>query len=142
MFFRRERLHTSTFEERLQMAAGAGFKIEKESATRIRAVRNGCAAWVSDGQEGIRVERAGVLLRNEIARLVDIGFQKFWRAGTGKVPATAPQLHALHEFEDDLKEALGVTTLYNQALGTENDLHLYDRVQDRDAGVPKRAWER
>ena len=41
---------------------------------------------------------------------------------------------ALHEFDDDLREGLGLTTLYNQALGTTCDDHLYDRVEDRDAG--------
>jgi hypothetical protein len=31
--------------------------------------------------------------------------------------------------------------LYNESLGTVSTFYLYDRVQDRDRGVPKRAWE-
>ena len=134
MFFRRERPRELTFENRIERAASAGFKAEKESAGRVRLVRGGYGAWVNDaeGDAPPRVERAGLLIKNEVARLIDAGFQKFWRAGTGKVPATAAQLKGLHEFEDDLREALGVQTLYNQALGTENDLHVYDRVKGRE----------
>jgi hypothetical protein len=50
-------------------------------------------------------------------------------------------LVALHNFEEDLKEGLGQEVLYNEALGTVSTLYLYDRVKDRDAGVPKRVWE-
>ena len=48
---------------------------------------------------------------------------------------------ALHDFEEDLKQAFGQTSLYNESLGTVSTLYQYDRVQDRDAGVPKRAWD-
>jgi hypothetical protein len=40
-----------------------------------------------------------------------------------------------------LREGLGLTSLYNEALGTVSTQYLYDRVKDRDHGVPKRAWE-
>jgi hypothetical protein len=40
-----------------------------------------------------------------------------------------------------LKEALGLTSLYNEGLGTTSNAHLYDRVEDRDHGVPTRPWE-
>jgi hypothetical protein len=74
---------------------------------------------------------------------VDAGFQKYWLAPSGaRAAATAEQLKALHNFEEDLREALGLVSLYNESLGTVNGLHLYDRVKDRDLGVPKRAWER
>ena len=38
--------------------------------------------------------------------------------------------------------SLGLTSFYNQGLGTTNDQHLYDRVESRDAGVPARAWDK
>jgi hypothetical protein len=88
------------------------------------------------------MNRAGVLLRDEIAVLVDGGFQKFFRTPTGKTkPATADELKALHDFEEDLREDLGQESLYNEALGTVSTFYLYDRVKDRDRGVPKRVWE-
>ena len=44
---------------------------------------------------------------------------------------------------DDLKEGLGLTSLYNTSLGTVSALHLYDRVVERDqkTHVP-RPWDR
>jgi len=143
MFFRRKRPHEVTFEERLQQASQAGFQVEKESGSRARIVRDGCAARVSDVPGGLpRLEEAGPVMAGEIGLLVDGGFQKFWRTSSGrKAPAIAGQLKTLHAFQEDLREALGLESLFNEALGTVNDLHLYDRVKDRDQGVPKRPWE-
>ncbi len=79
---------------------------------------------------------------SEIGMLVDGGYQKFFRTASGKQkPALAEELKALHDFEEDLKEALGEESLYNESLGTVSTFYLYDRVKDRDRGVPKRAWE-
>jgi hypothetical protein len=88
------------------------------------------------------IDRAGILVSGEIATLVDGGFQKFFRTPSGKnKPALASELKALHDFQEDLKEALGIEILYNEALGTVSTYYLYDRVKDRDRGVPKRVWE-
>ena len=49
------------------------------------------------------------------------------RQPSGKVkPALASELKALHDFEEDLKEGLGLETLYNEALGTVSTYYLYD----------------
>jgi len=79
---------------------------------------------------------------DEIGSLVDGGYQKFFRTPSGKTkPALASELKAIHDFEEDLKEALGLESLYNESLGTVSTYYLYDRVKDRDSGVPKRVWE-
>ena len=66
----------------------------------------------------------------------------FWRTPSGKrVPALATQLKALHNFEEDLKEGLGLPSLYNQSLGTTSDLHLYDRVEHRDEAPSPKPWD-
>jgi len=88
------------------------------------------------------IEPAGIVMNGEIGVLVDGGFQKFFQTPSGKrQPALASELRALHNFQEDLKEALGQTSLYNEALGTVSTFYQYDRVKDRDKGVPKRAWE-
>ncbi|MBI3682383.1 MAG: hypothetical protein HY235_18545 [Acidobacteria bacterium] len=109
----------------------------------MRVSKSGCAAFVTDaGGERPDVAKAGVLVGPEIGVLVDGGYQKFWLTPSGnRAPATADQLKALHAFEEDLREGLGLISLYNESLGTTNTLHLYDRVNDRDRGVPRRAWE-
>ena len=143
MFFRRERPKTPTFQERLEDLKRQGFTVTQIPGGGYRVNRGLCAIDLAQREGNLHIgERAGILLGNEIARLVDGGYQKMFRTASGKVkPALAEELKTLHDFEEDLKEALGQKTLYNEALGTVSTYYLYDRVQDRDRGVPKRAWE-
>ena len=57
------------------------------------------------------------------------------------MPAQADQLRALHEFEDDVKDALDLENLYNTSLGTTSASHQYDRVNKRDTGHQPKPWE-
>jgi hypothetical protein len=143
MFFRRERPKTLTFQERLDELKRQGFSISQLPGGVVRVTRGTCAIDLTQSEGDLRIfERAGVLVGNEIARLVDSGYQKIFRTASGKVkPGLAEDLKALHDFEEDLKEGLGQKSLYNESLGTVSTFYLYDRVQDRDRGVPKRAWE-
>jgi hypothetical protein len=142
MFFRRERPKVVTFQDRLDALKAAGFTVTKQGAV-ARVTRGECAVDLTETAEGYRVaERAGILMGSEIGVLVDGGYQKFFRTPTGiRKPATADHLKALHDFEEDLMEELGEKSLYNIALGTVSTFYQYDRVQDRDRGVPKRAWD-
>ncbi|HOQ46585.1 MAG TPA: hypothetical protein PLA43_18665 [Bryobacteraceae bacterium] len=128
MFFRRQQPATNGARDWTEAVREAGFEIEPLPDGRVKVSRGGCAAIVAGGP---RVERWGWVVNGEIAALVDRGFQKFWRAGDRSVPALAQQLKALHEFQEDLREALGLVSRYNTSLGTTNDLHLYDRLSDR-----------
>ena len=67
-----------------------------------------------------------------ISRLVDRGYQKFLKTPQTEIPATADHLHAIHEFSEELNEAAGATSLYNESLGTTSDRYLYDRVKGRE----------
>jgi hypothetical protein len=144
MFFRRTHPKDPTYDERLENVRRAGFTVEVMSGLRrVRISRNGCATILELPDEGPRlIERAGIIMNGEIGALVDGGFQKFFLTPGGKrKPALASDLRALHNFQEDLKEALGQVSLYNESLGTVSTFYLYDRVKDRDHGVPKRAWE-
>ena len=143
MFFRRERLKNPTFSERLENLRNAGFAIAPMAAGVVRASRDGCAVDLTDQNGAVALAgRPGMAQGSEIGALVDGGFQKFFETPSGgKKPALADDLKALHSFEEDLKEALGQESLYNQSLGTVSTFYLYDRVKDRDRGVPKRVWE-
>jgi hypothetical protein len=142
MFFRRERPKQITFENRLEELRKAGFTTQPVGG-RVLVTRNGCGAVLENSGETPRVaERAGILLNGAIAKLVDGGFQKFFLAQDGrKKPALAEELKAVHAFQEDLREALGLESLYNESLGTVSTQYLYDRVKDRDRGAPKRPWE-
>ena len=72
------------------------------------------------------------MLGGQIARLVDRGYQKFLKTAKLEIPATADHLRAIHEFTEELKEAAGATSLYNESLGTTSDRYIYDRVKGRE----------
>jgi hypothetical protein len=142
MFFRRERPKNPTFAERIENLRKAGLTATSLPGGTVRVIRDTCAVDLKDESGTVSVGRAGILMGNEIGVLVDGGYQKFFRTPGGKnKPALADELKALHNFEEDVKEGLGQDILYNEALGTVSTLYLYDRVKDRDAGVPKRVWE-
>jgi len=94
---------------------------------------------------GIRLfAKPGYLIRSEIARLVDKGYQKFLKTTKTEIPATADHLKAIHNFSEELKEATGSISLYNESLGTVSDRYMYDRVEARDnpePARPVRPWE-
>jgi hypothetical protein len=144
MFFRNQKPKFENFEERIAGLKELGFVPTMESAGRCRVTRGCCGAIIEDlGGGKMGIGKAGVLVGGEIALLIHGGYQMFLRTPSGKeVPALAPHLKTLHEFDDDLREGLGLTTLYNLALGTVCDDHLYDRVEDRDAGPQHHAWDK
>ena len=94
----------------------------------------GCAAEIAAASDGTPeiLARPGVLLNGEIARLLDRGYQKFFKTSKVEIPATADHLRSLHEFTEELKEAIGGLSLYNESLGTTSDLYVYDRVKGRE----------
>ena len=120
----------------------AGLTVTALAAGTMRVSRDNCAVDVKEEAGTVRAGRAGTLMGGEIGVLVDGGYQKFFQTPGGKSkPALADDLQAIHSFEEDLKGALGQEMLYNESLGTVSTFYLYDRVKDRDAGVPKRVWE-
>jgi hypothetical protein len=143
MFFRREKPKTLTVSDKLECLRKAGFSVTQGDGGIVRVIRGQLAVDLREEGGLLRASgRAGVLIGNEIGSLIDGGFQKFFRTPSGKQkPALADDLKALHDFEEDLKEALGQESFYNESLGTVSTFYLYDRVRDRDRGVPKRAWE-
>ena len=143
MFFRRARVETSSFQQRVSGLESAGFTVASQAGGAVRVTRGICAVDLKDDGGAVKLEdRAGILMGGEIGVLVDGGFQKFFRTPAGKKkPALADELKELHAFEADLKDRLGMKSLYNEGLGTISTLYQYDRVKDRDRGVPKRIWE-
>lgn len=119
-----------SFPERVERLRQAGFSAENLPDGRVRIAKHGIAAVI--GQAGI--EKAGVLVGAEIGVLLNRGYQMFLETPSGKrFPATADQLKSLHEFEDDVKEALGLVNLYNTSLGTTSRKHRYDQLVKLDS---------
>ncbi len=105
----------------------------KRTPNAFKVSKYGCAAEIaaaSDGSVEI-LSRPGWLLHGEISRLLDRGYQKFLKSSRLEIPATADHLRAIHEFSEELKEAAGALSLYNESLGTTSDVYVYDRVKGR-----------
>ena len=144
MFFRRETPKPPTFEERIANLKQFGFESLRQSSGKVLVKRDGCAALVdSVGDGNVEIGKAGISIGEEIGVVTNGGYQVFLRTPSGvELPALASHLKKLHAFDEDLREGLGLTSLYNLALGTTSEAHMYDRVEDRDHGVPTRPWEK
>jgi hypothetical protein len=144
MFFRRDPVKKLTSADYLTKAREAGFTVEPQPGGRAKVSRGGVAAVIADvaGSPPQIVERAGIAISQEIGTLVDGGFQKFIQTPSGKRRAAlASDLRAIHAFEEDLREAMGLDSAYNESLGTVSNQYIYDRVEDRDRAETKQPWE-
>jgi hypothetical protein len=143
MFFR-QRPKVLTFAERVERLKSAGFATETQADGRVKIAKNGVGAIVGDeGKNQPQFERAGILVGSEIATLLNGGYQMFLETPSGRrMPATAVQLKSLHEFEEDIRAALGMVDLYNTSLGTTSPKHMYDRVFKRDSARERKPWEK
>ena len=144
MFFRRKPVKVLTFRDRIDQLQQAGFAVETAPDGSVRASKHGVGALVGDEGKGqAAIEKAGVLVGGEMATLLNVCYQMLLETPNGnRFPAQAEQLRALHQFEDDAKDALGLTNLYNTSLGTTSRKHMYDRVTQRDAGQQPKPWEK
>jgi hypothetical protein len=138
-----------TWEEALEWLRAHEFELLEPQGTqgRVFLKKLNCSAALERTEEGgVRVfAKPGYLLGGEISRLIDRGYQKFLKTSKTEVPATADHLKAVHRFSEELKEALGAVSLYNESLGTVSDAYVYDRVRDRDLAAearPARPWEK
>jgi hypothetical protein len=143
MFFRHHRAKVLSFEDHLAKARAAGFSVQSAGGgTRIERKGIACMARPGEAEVPRVTERPGVVMGNEIGTLTDGGFQKFFRTPSGKSkPALAEELTAIHDFQEDLREALGIASLYNEALGTVSNKYLYDRVTGRDEAPTHKPWQ-
>jgi hypothetical protein len=136
------------FDEAVGELRRLGFDVAEGGtvAGEMTVRKNGVGAMLVRGADGFAglTAQPGVLLGGEIARLLDRGYQKFFKTSKMELPATAAQLRAVHDFTEELKLATGSVSLYNESLGTVSDRYMYDRVKGRDlpeAQRPVRPWD-
>src|ERR687887_2503407 len=130
------KLEQKTFEGAVTWLREHGFDVLEAPGTSGRVFvkkYNVSAAIQKDDQEGVRIfAYPGYLVGTEISKLVNKGYQQFLKTSKAEIAATADHLKALHAFSEELKEALGLPSLYNESLGTVSESYQYDRVTDRD----------
>ena len=133
-----------TFAAASQTLTGLGFSLSPLSGGSLMVRKLGCAAIIAPAQNGKTAEIAvspGLVVRGELARLIDRGYQKFFKTADAEQPARPEELQALARFENELRYACGIPSLYNESLGSVSDRYLYDRVWYRDQGRQPKPWE-
>src|ERR1700675_2263313 len=142
------KLEQKTYEDAVNWLREHGFDVLEAPGTAGRIFLrkyNVSAAIQKDEREGVKIfAYPGYLVGSEISKLVNKGYQQFLKTSKAELPATADHLKALQAFSEELKEALGLPSLYNESLGTVSESYQYDRIKDRDQPEverPKRPWE-
>jgi hypothetical protein len=138
-----------TYDEAVNWLRDHGFDITEAPGTQGRVFvkkYNVSAAIQKNGDDGAKIfAYPGYLISGEISKLVNKGYQQVLKTSKTETAATADHLKALQQFSEELKEALGLPSLYNESLGTVSESYHYDRIKDRDkptAERPKRPWEK
>lgn len=136
-----------TYDEAVQWLRDHGFELLDAPGVQNRVFlkKYNCSAAIERTDDGVRIfAYPGYLINGEISKLINRGYQQFLKTSKTEVPATEDKLHALHQFSEELKEAIGAPSLYNESLGTVAENYVYDRIQNRDEPAPerpKRPWE-
>src|SRR5438445_10594530 len=142
-------IEARTYEEALAWLRDHGFDVTDAPGTTARVFLrkyNVSAAIQKGPDDSVKIfAYPGYLVGSEISKLINRGYQQFLKTSKTEIPATADHLKALQQFSEELKEALGLPSLYNESLGTVSEAYQYDRIADRDKPTterPKRPWER
>ncbi|HXZ78793.1 MAG TPA: hypothetical protein VEG30_02615 [Terriglobales bacterium] len=134
-----------TYEEAVNWFRDHGFEILEAPGTQNRVFlkkNNVSAAIEKAPDDGVKVfAHPGYLIGGEISKLVNKGYQQVLKTTKTEIAATEDHLRALHEFSEELKEAIGGIDLYNESLGTVSDSYHYDRLDGREGKAKKRPWE-
>jgi hypothetical protein len=138
-----------TYEDAVQWLRDHGFDLIEAPGTQGRVFLKKysvSAAIQKNGDNGVKIfAYPGYLIGGEISKLINRGYQQVLKTSKAEVAATADHLKSLQQFSEELKEALGLPSLYNESLGTVSEAYQYDRIVDRDKPVPerpKRPWEK
>jgi hypothetical protein len=137
-----------SYEEAVNWLRDHGFDLIEAPGTqgRVFLKKYNCSAAIQkNGDDGVKIfAYPGYLVGSEISKLVNRGYQQFLKTAKTEIAATADHLKALQQFSEEMKEALGLPSLYNESLGTVSEAYQYDRIVDRDKPAPerpKRPWE-
>lgn len=134
------------FDQTLEILRSQGFEVAPFAGVTggFLVSKDGVGAVLVPHQdEAAMAVTPGALVRGEVARLLDRGYQKFIKTSQYELPATARQLQAIHQVSEELKQLTGAISLYNESLGTTSDEYVYDRLKGREAAqpAPARPWE-
>jgi hypothetical protein len=125
-------------QPQIEGLSSKGFLV-RSSGGVVRIERYGCGAELrksADGRYQMTVIPS-IMFQGQFTHLWDAGYQKFLLThDERKIPIVVSQLADLRRFNEELRTALGVSTYYNEALGSTCQYTVYDRVKGRAGDNP------
>jgi hypothetical protein len=112
----------------------AGFAVNSAQPGRIEVKKIGCVAYLEKKGDGWIYSGPPCFVVHGInCELEDQGYQKFWysKADDKRFPIRKVELEILHRFDEEVRYLLGITSLYNESLGSTNARTVYDRLTGR-----------
>ena len=143
----KKKQHQLDFEQTISQLKAHGFETAPypRIGGAVLVTKHGAGAVLvaSPGAPAAYAVSPGILVKGEVGRLLDRGYQKFIKTLQYEIPATATQLQAIHSFSEELKQGCGSISLYNESLGTTSDVYQYDRLEGREdeQPVPGSPWQ-
>jgi hypothetical protein len=125
-------------QPQVESLAAKGFLV-RSSGGVVRIEKYNCGAELRKEPQGVfrMTIIPSIMFQGQFTRLWDAGYQKFLLTNEGqKVPIRVTQLGDLRRFNEELRTALGVSTYYNEALGSTCHYSVYDRVKGRTGDIP------
>jgi hypothetical protein len=125
---------TATVQDIQKKFEQAGFTVSNAPGDRIEVQKLCFVAYLAK-QRGtaVYIQPPYLIFNGLQCELEDRGYQKFWfaKAENKRFPIRKSELFDLHHFDEEVRFILGVTDLYNEALGSTNACTVYDRLSGR-----------
>lgn len=112
----------------------AGFVVSNTAANKVEVKKSGCVAYLGNERgKAVYFAPPYLVVRGVNCELEDRGYQKFWyaKAEDKRFPIRKVDLEILHRFDEEVRYILGLTSLYNESLGSTNARTVYDRLTGR-----------
>jgi hypothetical protein len=125
---------TATAQSIQKQFEQAAFLVTSAHPLRIELKKSGCVAYLEKpGESWVYLGPPYFVVHGVNCELEDRGYQKFWYSKTDgkRFPIRKVELETLHRFDEEVRYLLGMTDLYNEALGTTNARTVYDRLTGR-----------
>ncbi|HTU35240.1 MAG TPA: hypothetical protein VMF66_15665 [Candidatus Acidoferrum sp.] len=125
-------------QSQIESLSPKGFLV-RSSGGVVRIEKHNCGAELRKTPEGAfqMTVLPTIMYDGQFTKLWDAGYQKFLLTHDNrKIPVRVNQLAELRRFNEELRTALGVSTYYNEALGSTCLVTVYDRLKGRPGDVP------
>ena len=125
---------TVTAQDLQKQFEQAGFVVAENQPGTLELKKIGCVAYLQ--KQGGKLTYSGppyLVIHGINCELEDRGYQKFWysKADGRRFPIRKVELEVLHRFDEEIRYILGLTSLYNESLGSTNARTVYDRLTGR-----------